>query len=216
MNKHEPETGSVNPLLIACILLGVFVVIAGGAFFWAFSNYVDQRDNTAQKVDVAVTAAKEQQAADDEKKYLEEAKQPYSKLVGPSDLGSVSISYPKTWSVYIAKSSTDGYEAYLNPATVPQVSGTQPFATRIVITSQAYDTVVNSYQGLVKKGDLVATPVTVNNFNGMRLDGKFSTTRAGSAVIFKVRDKTLVVASDVKDFKSDFDDIIVKSLDFNP
>jgi hypothetical protein len=75
---------------------------------------------------------------------------------------------------------------------------------------------VNAYTQAVKKGDLKSVPITVNNFNGIRLDGKFSTTWSGSVVVFKVRDKTLTIATDVDTFKDDFTNIIVKSLDFNP
>lgn len=216
MNKHNREAGSINPLLIASILLGLIAAGFAGGFIWAYSSYVDQRDNTTAKIDTAVTEAKKVQIAEDEKTYLEKEKQPYEQLVSPDDLGRVTISYPKTWSVYIAKSSSSEYEAYLNPVSVPAVSTTQPFATRMVISSQKYEDVVNGYAGLVKKGDLVSTPVTVNNFNGIKLEGKFSTTRSGSTVIFKVRDKTLTLATDVDALKNDFNNVVVKSLDFNP
>lgn len=216
MNKHNRETGSVNPLLIASILLGLVAAGFAGAFIWAYSNYVDQRDNTTAKVDAAVTAAKKAQTAEDEKTYLEKEKQPYKQLVTPDDLGRVTISYPKTWSVYIAKSSSTEYEAYLNAETVPVVTATQAYAARLTITNDTYDDVVNSYTPAVKKGDLKSAPITVNNFNGIRLDGKFSTTRSGSVVIFKVRDKTLTIATDIDAYKEDFTNILVKSLDFNP
>lgn len=216
MDKHNPQTGSVNPLLIASILLGLVTLGFAGAFFWAYSNYVDQRDNTAQKVGVAVTEAKKAQSAEDEKTYLEMAKQPYNQLVTPDDLGRVTVSYPKTWSVYVAKSDSSDYEAYLNPGTVPAVSTAQPFAARVVISTEEYSQIVSRFASLVKKGDLKSTPVTVNNFNGVRLDGKFSSTRSGSSVIFKVRDKTLILATDIDSYKGDFDNVIVKSLDFNP
>lgn len=216
MNKHNRETGSVNPLLIASILLGIVAAGFAGAFIWAYGNYVDQRDNTSQKVDTAVTEAKKTQTAEDEKTYLEKEKQPYSQLISPDDLGRVTISYPKTWSVYIAKSDSTGYEAYLNPGFVPAVTSTQAYAARVTITNTSYDGVVNTYTSVVKKGDLKSVPITVNNFNGIRLDGKFSTTRSGSAVIFKVRDKTLTIATDIDSYKDDFNNVIVKSLDFNP
>lgn len=208
--------GSVNPLLIASILLGLLVVGFAGAFFWSYTNYVDQRDNTTQKINVAVTEAKKAQTAEDEKNYLETAKQPYSQLVSPDDLGRVTVSYPKTWSVYVAKSNSTAYEAYLNPGSVPAVTSTQAFAARVTISDGNYEDVVGMYTSLVKKGDLTSAPITVNNFSGVKLEGKFSATRSGSAVIFKVRDKTLVIATDVDTYKNDFNNIIVKSLDFNP
>lgn len=208
--------GSVNPLLVSSILLGIMAAGFAGAFFWAYTNYVDQRDNTTQKVEAAVTEAKKAQVAEDEKNYLEKEKQPYSQLVSPDDLGRVTVSYPKTWSVYVAKSSSTDYEAYLNPVAVPAVSSTQAFAARLTISNNKYDDVVNSYTSLVKKGDLTSVPITVNNFTGIKLDGKFSATRSGSAVIFKVRDKTLTIATDVDSYKNDFNNVIVKSIDFNP
>lgn len=216
MNKHNREMGSVNPLLVSSILLGIMAAGFAGAFFWAYTNYVDQRDNTTQKVEAAVTEAKKAQVAEDEKNYLEKEKQPYSQLVSPDDLGRVTVSYPKTWSVYVAKSSSTDYEAYLNPVAVPAVSSTQAFAARLTISNNKYDDVVNSYTSLVKKGDLTSVPITVNNFTGIKLDGKFSATRSGSAVIFKVRDKTLTIATDVDSYKNDFNNVIVKSIDFNP
>jgi len=216
MNKHNHEMGSVNPLLIASILLGLLAAGFAGAFFWSYTNYVDQRDNTTEKINIAVTEAKKAQTAEDEKNYLETAKQPYSQLVSPDDLGRVTVSYPKTWSVYVAKSNSTAYEAYLNPGSVPAVTSTQAFAARVTISDGNYEDVVGAYTSLVKKGDLTSTPITVNNFSGVKLEGKFSATRSGSAVIFKVRDKTLVIATDVDDYKNDFNNIIVKSLDFNP
>lgn len=208
--------GSVNPLLIASILLGLLAVGFAGAFFWSYTNYVDQRDNTTEKINAAVTEAKKAQTAEDEKNYLETAKQPYSQLVSPDDLGRVTVSYPKTWSVYVAKSNSTTYEAYLNPVSVPAVTSTQAFAARVTISDDNYEDVVGTYTSLVKKGDLTSAPITVNNFSGVKLEGKFSATRSGSAVIFKVRDKTLVIATDVDTYKNDFNNIIVKSIDFNP
>lgn len=216
MNKHKFETGSVNPLLISSIIMGIFAAVFAGAFFWAYSSYSDQKNSTDAKISAAVTEAKKAQTALDEKDYLEREKQPYKQLVGPDDLGRVSISYPKNWSVYIAQSDSDGYEAYLNQGVVPEVTNNQPYAARIVMTNQLYEKVISTYDSLVKKGDLKSSPITVNNFQGIRLDGKFSSTRTGSSVIFKVRDKTLTIATDIDSYKNDFDNIIIKSLDFNP
>lgn len=216
MNNHNREAGMTNPLLIASIILGLFAALFAGGFIWAYGEAQKYKNNSDSLVATAVTTAKKQQADEDQKQYLEQAKQPYKQLVSPDDYGRVSISYPKTWSVYVANGGKGGYEAYLNPDTVPSVTTMQPYAARLVIVNQKYETAVAAYDGLVKKGDLKSTPVMVNNFNGVRLDGKFSTTRSGSAVFFKVRDKTLMIATDIDSFKGDFDNVIIKSLDFNP
>lgn len=217
--KHlSSEAGSTNPLLIASILLALLSAGLGGFSVWAFANYQDQKNNTDAKIETAVTDAKEAQAETLEKQFIEREKQPYTKFNGPDDLGHVSFDYPKTWSVYIAKdgSGTSDYEAYMHPVNVPTVSTQQPYATRVVISGRDYETTLRSYESLVKKGDLKRSPVTINGFTGIRLDGTFTKQRQGSSVIFKVRDKTLTISSDATAFRNDFDTVVLKSLDFNP
>lgn len=217
MNKHKHEVGAAHPLLIASILLGLLAAGFAGGFAWAYGNYVDQRDNVSKKVISAVSEARKQQTADDEKQFIEREKLPTRKLVGPNDLGSVSVDYPKTWSVYVSKDGDNGqYEAYLQPGIVPAVESTTAYATRVVINETSYESSLKSYEGLVKKGDLKSSPITIGKFTGVRLDGKFSQTRNGSAVLFKVRDKTLTVATDASSYKGDFDSIVLKTLTFNP
>lgn len=217
MNRHSSQAGAVNPLLIASILLALLSAGLGGLSVWSFANYQDQKLNTDAKIEAAVTASRAEQAEKLEKDFLQREKQPYTKFNGPDDLGHVTFDYPKTWSVYVASAGgNDDYEAYLNPVAVPAVSNSQPYATRVVIDDRTYDVVLRSYEAAVKKGDLKSTPVTINGFTGVRLDGKFSNTRQGSSVVFKVRDKTLIISSDATTFRNDFDTVILKSLDFNP
>lgn len=215
---HTRETGAVHPLLISSIILGLLTVVFAGFSIWAYMNYVDNRDNVNAKVEAAVTAAKQEQSKADEKLFIEREKAPYLQFNGPDDLGHVTFSYPKTWSVYVADNGSggDGFEAYLNPVSVPAISNDQAYAARVEVNNDTYEETLNKYQKTVEKGDLKSSPITVNGFTGIRLDGSFSKSRSGSAVVFKVRDKTLIISTDSENFKNDFDTILVKSLDFNP
>lgn len=215
---YKDQRGVVNPLLIVSILLAVLALALGGAFFWAYTNYTDQKNNVDAKIETAVTKAVDEQKKVDEKNYLEKEKQPYSLLTAPDELGAASFSYPKTWSVYVSSDGLEGrpYRAYLNPLSVSAESQTSPYATRIEISDQQYETYLKRWDNLVKKGDLKSSPITINNLVGVRLDGKFTSSRSGSMVVFKVRDKTMIVASDSTEFKDDFDNVVIKSLDFNP
>lgn len=215
---NSRETGAVHPLLVSSIILGFLMVVFAGFAIWAFTNYMDQKNNVDAKIEVAVSEAKKTQSEADEKIYLEREKQPYLQFNGPDDLGHVTFSYPKTWSVYVSKNGADGseYEAYFHPVSVPTISNAQAYAARLVVSDNTYEDSVDDYESAVKKGDLKSSPITVNGFSGIRLDGTFSKTRAGSAVLFKVRDKTLAIFTDATAFQGDFDNVIVKSLDFNP
>ncbi len=209
------EAGAVNPLILSNIITGLMVVVLTGLTIWFYLGYTDYKNNADRKVSVAVDNAKKLQQKDDETIYLEREKLPTRLFSGPADLGSVSFQYPKTWSAYVAKQSSE-LEAYLYPSVVPPVSNTQPFAVRVTVEAKAYDLSIKVYDQLVKRGDLRSNPVTIEGFSGIRLDGKFTKEREGSAVIFKVRDKTLTVATDASAYKGDFDNTILKSLKFNP
>lgn len=217
MQQRSSESGSTNPLLVSSILLGLLAAGLAGFSAWSFTSYLDYKNNVDGKVAAAVTKAESAQAQKLEKDFVEREKQPYIKFNGPDDLGHLTFDYPKTWSVYIAKNGSAGdFEAYLNPNSVPAVTATQPYATRVIVDDRPYDTVLKSYESLVKSGKLKSSPITVNGFTGIRLDGAFSAQREGSSVLFKVRDKTLIVSTDASAFRADFDTVVVKSLDFNP
>jgi len=210
------EAGSVNPLVISNVLLAVLTIAFGGVMVWALVNYSDQKDNVDAKVAVAVAAAKKEQSAEDEKLFLEREKAPYEQYVGPDDLGHVTFNYPKTWSVYQAKTSGDSMDVYLHPGTVPTVQQGQQFALEVKVRDQSSDQILRNYESLVKRGDLKSSQVVINGFSATRLDGAFSKEMKGSIVIFKLRDKALTLQTGAETFRNDFDGVILKSLDFNP
>ena len=119
-------------------------------------------------------------------------------------------------SVYEARDVAKGgtYESYLNPVTVPPVSATQQYSLRVTIEEKDYDQVVKSYEKLVSKGDLRSSATSTNGNNGTRFDGNFSKDIRGSAVLYKIRDKTLTMRTDADTFKPDFENII-KTIKFN-
>lgn len=216
MKTYTREAGSVNPLVVSNVVTGLLAVGLVGFSIWAYMGYSDHKNNVDSKVAAAVQVAKKEQADLDEKSFIEREKQPTREFVGPDDLGRVTFQYPKTWSVYIATNSGGKFEAYLNPISVPPVNNSQPYATRVTVEDKPYDTIIKSYERRVAAKELTSSPFTVGSFTGIRLDGTFTKERKGSAVIFKVRDKTLTVASDAESFRADYDNIVIKTLSFNP
>jgi len=214
-SQHKYERGGVSGSLIAIIGLIVLLLAAGSAAIWAYLNYNDAKTDLDGKLRVATLEAKKVQGDEDEKKFAQSEKEPNRQFVGPDDFGRLTFDYPKTWSVYEAKDgSSTSYEAYLNPVTVPPVSSTTQYSLRVVIEPKDYDQVVKTYEPLVKKGDLRTSAVSANGNNGTRLDGNFTKDIRGSAVIYKIRDKTLTVRTDADTFKPDFESLI-KTINFN-
>ena len=210
------EKGAAHTWLIVGVIFIVTTVGFGVAFAWALMNYFDQKDNVDTKVSSAVTTAVKKQA-DTDAAYLEaEEKKPNRQFAGPEDFGALTFDYPKTWSTYIANDASSGgtFQAYLNPVAVPQVNNASKFALRVTIETKDYDTALGTYTALVKKGDLKSSTVKINGVDSTRLDGSFTKDVRGSAVIIKIRDKTVTIRSDAETFKTDFD-AVVASIKFN-
>lgn len=206
--------------MISTIGLIVLVLAAGSLAIWGWLNYQEAKTNLDGKVDAAVALGKKDQAEDDEKKFADREKNPRRDFTAPDDFGRLTFTYPKTWSVYVgsdpvAEERTGGsYLAYLHPIVVPPTTKRdQQFATRVSILNKNYNEQLKTYDRLIEDGKLRSSTVTINGENGVRLDGNFTDKIRGSAVIFKIRDKTAIVQTDADTFRHDFNDLI-KTISF--
>lgn len=216
--RFSTQRGAINMQLL--VIIGLLVIIVGLSGFsaWLYTQYSDQKNNVDSKIAVAEAAAKKQQAEDDEIKIKAIEEEPNREFAGPEDFGRLSFMYPKNWSVYVAEdpTTTNGtFSAFLHPVTVaPIKSKTARFALRVSIESVAYDKVLDSYRGAVEKGELTSTPITVNGHEGTRLDGLLSKDIRGSAVLFRVRDKTITISTEAETFMEYYEKII-QTIDYN-
>ena len=214
--QNNKQAGAITASVVAAVLLGIFSLVFAGLAVWAYMSYDNQKMNVDSKVGVAVADAKKTQADSDEAKYRDLLQQPYIEFVGPDDFGRLTFNYPKTWSSFVAKDGSSGsdFEAYLNPVSVPPLGTKQQFALRVTMNDTSYTKTLDSYQSLIKKGSLTSSTFSANGQDGTRLDGSFSKDIRGSAVIFKVRDKTLTLRTDADTFKPKFEELI-KTVKFN-
>lgn len=210
------EQGAISGLLIATISLSLVSIIAIVAAVWGIVNYIDQKSDVDGRISEAVIIAKKEQADSDELKFTARDNELNRQFVGPDDYGRLTFNYPKTWSVYVNKDVSSGgtYEAYLNPVSVPPIADSQQFALRVTIEQKDYAKVLDDYDSLIKKGNLKSSAVSADGSNGTRLDGAFSKDIRGSAVILKIRDKTVTLRTDADTFKPYFDALIA-TIQFN-
>ena len=218
-NMQQKEAGILNILLIPVIILSVLVAGLGVFGAWSYTKYQDYKNNVDKKIAAAVTDAKVKQQKELEAAFAEREKQPTRKFSGPEQLGSVGVTYPKTWSVYIDRdgiASTNNFEAYFNPGVVKPVSGKNPDALRISIQQKDYARTLQGYANEIKKGELKAAPIKLQSGEGTRLDGKFDKEIEGAMIIFALRDKTVQIYTESKEFIPDFDKIVLPTLTFIP
>jgi hypothetical protein len=212
------QRGAINGQLIVIICLLVIVVGLTGLSAWLFTQYNEKKTDVDGQINAAVTEAKKEQAELEEKKFAEREKEPNREFAAPEDFGGLTFMYPKTWSVYVDQDTTTNgnrYSAYLNPITVPPISSkSSRYALRITIETIDYGKRLDSYKSAITKGELRSSPFSVNGHDGTRLDGNISKDVRGSAVLFKIRDKTMTIFTEAETFKEDFDNIL-KTVDFN-
>lgn len=216
--RRNLEHGAINGSIFAIIALVILVILFGSFGIWAYINYMDQKQNVESKVAEASAAqvleAKKKLEADFEARE----KEPLRQFVGPADYGRLTFDYPKTWSAYQATDISKGggvtYYAYLNPIYVPPTTDTQKIALRITIEQTTYDQAVAAYDKLIKKEALKSSVYSDGVHTGTMLVGNFNEDIYGTAVLMKMRDRTLTLRTDGDVFKADFD-AILKTVKFN-
>lgn len=208
------QSGLVNPLLIPLILVGIISVGFAGATIKFYNDFTDQRDNNQPKIEAAVDEATTQQKQQLEAEFTEREKQPYKTITGPSEFGSVRLTFPKTWSSYVEQGGTVDYDFYSHPNYVPEENVN--YALRMSVVQGNFADEVEEYDNQVEEGELRARSIRISGVTGTRLDGFLEKDQEGSMVLFPLRDKTLRVWTESKNFRKDFDNIILKHLSFVP
>ncbi len=209
--SSRSQRGAIATSTLVIAALAVFAVAFAGLSIWAYMNYMDQKNNVDAKIDTAVAEAEKNLGDKLEADFIEREKEPLKSFAGPSDYGSLGFKYPKTWNMYVVNDETSnkGYEALLSPGSVPSLDAdSSRYALHVTILNDSYEEVLADYENLVEKGDLKTSPVKANGQDGTRLDGSFSKDIRGSAVVYKIRDKTAVIATEADTFKGDFDALI--------
>lgn len=217
VEKKNDNSSLIKTVIIVIVSLVAVTFI--GLFVWMLVQYNDVSTDVEGQIATAVAAAKIEQAMEDEATFAEREKNPYQSFSGPVDYGQLTFKYPKTWSVYIASDASKGgdFEAYFNPVEVNPVSNTTVNALRVKILDKDFETVVAEYQRAMSQKDsnLSMATITVNGTTANRYSGTIpSTDLNGYIVIFRIRDKTVVLRTDSVLFEEDFNQLI-DTISFN-
>lgn len=208
-------------LIIPLVIFVLLFFVAVGWGYQVNKERVDLKDNVDQKISAAVDKAKEEEAAANEKEFLEREKNPYRQYRGPSTFGSVSITYPKTWSAAVTEttSGTTPVNGYMHPSFVPGAKSGTAFALRVEVIEQTYDRVLQTYESNAKMGRVRVSPykaAKVPQVLGSRVNGEIIKGYSGSAVLLPLRDKTIRISTMSQQFVKDFDNIVMKNFVFTP
>lgn len=218
MEKPKKDVASLIKTIVIVVLSLVSVTFIG-LFIWMTVNYTSLHDDFQVKVNKEVAIAKDEQATQLEEEFLQREKMPYRTFSGPADYGQLTFEYPKTWSVYVAADASNGgdYFAYFNPIEVNTVSENTINALRVIIRNKSFESVVADYQKAMDKKDsnlrvesVEFAGITANRYTGT-IPG---TDLSGFIVIFRIRDKTVILQTDSVVFEEDFNRLLT-TIKFN-
>lgn len=218
LNQQGDSAAFVIATIVSVMLLFFTTVFA----IWAYMGRQDYKNNVDQKIDVAVNEALSDQEVLLRAEFAEESKSPYKTFVTDDSLGAFSVTYPKTWDVYVVESgqSNTPVQAYFSPDFVPGVSSDASYSLRVDVVDDTIDKVFETYSGQIGRGAVTVStyrPANVPNAQaGYRLDGEVAQNRQGSLVLIPVRDKTVKVSTEQQDYIQDFNNIILAQISYNP
>ncbi|MEK7059368.1 MAG: hypothetical protein AAB971_01275 [Patescibacteria group bacterium] len=224
MNKHNQD-GAIGglglSLVFACLLL--VGAISFGA--WAFASRQDYKENVEAKINLATEAARQRESKSKDKQFAEESKKPLKIYRGPEASGSVMVSYPKTWSGYVAEaadagSSDDPLDGYFAPGIVPTTDNKNSvFALRVKIVNQEYKDVLESFGSQQQAGKLTASVYSLPKLPkvvGVKVVGELPDQSAVTMIVLPLRSQTLQIWTQGTQYLSDFNDNILPNFSFSP
>ncbi|PID31839.1 hypothetical protein CR970_03675 [Candidatus Saccharibacteria bacterium] len=215
-----PRPGKPLGLIVSLVMAVVFLLGALGFGFWAYTGMQDYKNNTDQKVAVAVEKAVAEESERKDAEFVEAEKKPYLTYSGPATYGSINFSYPKTWSAFVTESDSNvNIDGYFHPRVVPGIKSGTGFALRLEVLSKDYTEEVKRWQSQVKKGKVNVNayrPPLMQAITGTRVEGEVEPGQKGVRILLPLRDKTIEISTLSNDFKGDLDNIIMASFTFEP
>lgn len=211
---HIPVLPIVSGLLV--FLLICVSALAG----WAIMERQDYKNNVDKKVAAGVEAQKQAISTAKDKELAEKEKLPLKTYTGPESYGSLKISYPKTWSGYVAPANgTAALDAYFHPDVVPGVGSTAAYALHVQVLTTTYSKSVQQYAALTKANKVKSSPFSLAKQpkeTGTKIEGQIATNQQGVVVLIPLRDKTIKISTENPQYLNDFNTNILPNIDFQP
>ncbi len=149
--------------------------------------------------------------------FIQKEKEPLKTYRGPSQYGSLSFRYPKTWSVY-ANEQADKLTVLMQPDIVSSNDDT-PYSLHVEVMTTPYEQVINNLDNDIKQGKVRAAAFSlakVPNVLGLRVDGQITQDKTGSAIYLPLRDSTILISSEAPDKVPDLNNTILPTFQFVP
>lgn len=207
-NGQQPEKKDHSGLVktIALVFTSLLTMVFLGLFVFMYINWNEAKTDVDGKVNLAVAEAENKLRTTLEDEFAEKEKYPYTTFAGPTDFGSLTFEFPKTWSVYVPEDASHAgdFHAYLNPGQVNVVEDQTVMALRVSIVNTLTDEIKEDFNDKVEDGEMTVSTTVVNGTNVDVYTGLLDSDLRGIVCVFKIRDKTALIQTDAMLFSDDF------------
>lgn len=226
--SYSHSSGPAWGWIAVTIILSIIVISTLAFALWAYSGRQDFKNNVDQKISAATTKAKKGQVEEDNKRFAEELKNPLKTYTGPSDYGSLSIQYPKTWSGYLASNGLSSgaiMDMYFHPDIIPPLGGQgtarSAVALRVQVLNQTYSQAINplKMRSEQEQAQVIAEPYALPKMPsqaGILFRGQLTNDLNGLEIYIPLRDKTIKIGTDTDQYLADFNNYILPNISFEP
>ena len=197
-------------LFVAIIMSVLFV---GTLIFaiWAFMGMVENQSDLDAKIEAASKVAVEQAQEEKEIEFTEREKDPFKTYQGATTYGSLTFSYPKSWSIYVETSDRSTLlDFYAQPDLIPGFDDTR-FAFRAQIIDRPYENELAAYDRSAERGDVQVQAFRLEKLPeqlGAIITGEIRRNVQGTLVLLPQRDKTIKLFTESEDHGNDFSRIL--------
>jgi hypothetical protein len=218
------ETGHNN--FFSSVWFGVVMTVAFIAALafgvWAFIGMQENKSDLEDKISAASSVAVKKAEEQKEIEFTEREKSPFKNYVGSQVIGSLTFSYPKSWSVYKEEGGERGtvFDFFAHPEAIPSIQDDASIvAFRVQLSSDAYASVAGGYTQQTEDNAVTIVAYKPSNVagaeTGIKVTGEIFSGKKGTLIILPLRDKTLQFWTESDQYLNDFDKIL-SSINFVP
>jgi hypothetical protein len=204
-------------ILETVIMLGL---IAFG--LWAFNGKQKYQNNADQLIAAASAQAVQQTEASDATKFAQQAKLPLATYRSAEAVGSLVVSYPKTWSAYVDESGGGGgsVAGYFDPNFVPALNAsTSVYALRFVVVQQSFSQVASQFTSNATGGNSTVAAYAlpkVPSAVGIEVTGSIGNQKNGIMAVLPIRGNTIEIWTEAPQYEADFTKDVLPNFSFSP
>lgn len=215
--KQQNAQGFINAISIAFIAVCVALIVSVIFGASSYSSEQKYKNDANQLVNSAVQVALQKQAAQLQAQFQAQNNATVVSYTGPSQYGSVVVSYPKSWSGYVDTTGNNPVDGYFNPGVVPSPSDpTNLFALRLEVVADTYSDQLSQYSN---QPGISISPFSLKNVPqvvGVIISGQIQTNKQGVMVMLPLRTDTLELWTESTQYANLFTNQILPSVTFQP